>query len=71
MLVGIIALSGIIGFVVAGGSLLLGGSVITALWLYPTVGIFCTLAICLARYSCGNFKARRSDSDEYSRHGQF
>lgn len=66
MLVGIVALSGIFGFAVAGISLLFGGSLLTALWLYPVAGITCTLTISLGRYVCATMKGRNDNRHEYS-----
>lgn len=60
MFVGIIILGGVVGFVVAGTSLLFGGSLMTALWLYPVTGIACTLTIIFAKYACGSFKERNA-----------
>ena len=54
MLIGIIALGSLFGFAVSGISVMMGGSFVTAVWLYPVSGIACSLVICLAKFICAS-----------------
>lgn len=66
MLVGVIVLGMVFGTIVAGTSLLLGYSILTAFWLYASSGIFFTLVFSVARYVCGAFKSLRTGNHSYS-----